>query len=66
MLGNSRSRELKRKAGGFIYSEGAADLIGLLVDGKKRTVAYKEWAGLLKANFETYYYVPSGNSFDFR
>ncbi|WVQ80205.1 glycogen debranching enzyme [Cryptococcus sp. DSM 104549] len=29
------------------------------VKGEKRLVTYKEWAGLLQANFEKHYYVPS-------
>lgn len=28
------------------------------IDGKKRTVTYKEWADLIQSNFEKYYYVP--------
>lgn len=29
------------------------------VDGKKRHITYKQWADLIQANFEKYYYVPA-------
>ena len=32
------------------------------VNGTKRLVTYKEWSNLIQASFESYYYVPLGNS----
>lgn len=35
-----------------------SDLSSLAVDGKKKSITYKEWADLLQANFERCYWVP--------
>ena len=42
----------------FLYA--ARGLISLLVNGERRTVTYKEWADLIRTNFEAHYYIPFG------
>ena len=33
-----------------------------LVNGTRRLVTYREWANIIKANFESHYFIPSGTS----